>query len=52
MAADPSKRGAHLTRTVALEVAEHGITVKAICPGYVCAPLVEKQIPTPPRRAA
>jgi 3-hydroxybutyrate dehydrogenase len=36
---------AGLTRTVALEVAEHGITVNAICPGYVMTPLVEKQIP-------
>ena len=34
-----------LTKTVALEVAEHGITVNAICPGYVMTPLVEKQIP-------
>jgi 3-hydroxybutyrate dehydrogenase len=34
-----------LTRTVALEVAEHGITCNAICPGYVLTPLVEKQIP-------
>jgi 3-hydroxybutyrate dehydrogenase len=34
-----------LTKTVALEVAEHGITVNAICPGYVLTPLVEKQIP-------
>ena len=34
-----------LTRTVALEVAEHGITVNAICPGYVMTPLVERQIP-------
>jgi 3-hydroxybutyrate dehydrogenase len=33
------------TKTVALEVAEHGITVNAICPGYVLTPLVEKQIP-------
>ena len=30
---------------VALETAEHGITVNAICPGYVLTPLVEKQIP-------
>ena len=34
-----------LTRTVALETAEHGVTVNAICPGYVLTPLVEKQIP-------
>lgn len=34
-----------LTKTIALEVAECGITVNAICPGYVWTPLVEKQIP-------
>ncbi len=34
-----------LTKTVALELAEHGVTVNAICPGYVWTPLVEKQIP-------
>ena len=34
-----------LTKTVALEMAEHGITVNAICPGYVLTPLVQKQIP-------
>ncbi len=34
-----------LTKTVALEVATHGITVNAISPGYVWTPLVEKQIP-------
>jgi 3-hydroxybutyrate dehydrogenase len=33
------------TKTIALEVAEKGITVNAICPGYVLTPLVEKQIP-------
>jgi 3-hydroxybutyrate dehydrogenase len=33
------------TKTIALEVAEYGITVNAICPGYVLTPLVEKQIP-------
>lgn len=35
---------AGLTKTVALEVAEKGITVNAICPGYVKTPLVENQI--------
>jgi len=34
-----------LTKTVALEVATHGITVNAISPGYVWTPLVENQIP-------
>ncbi len=32
------------TKTVALEVAEAGITCNAICPGYVKTPLVESQI--------
>lgn len=36
---------AGLTKTVALEAAGFGITVNAICPGYVLTPLVEKQIP-------
>lgn len=35
---------AGLTKTVALEVAQTGITVNAICPGYVWTPLVERQI--------
>ena len=33
-----------LTKTVALEVAAHGVTCNAICPGYVKTPLVEAQI--------
>jgi 3-hydroxybutyrate dehydrogenase len=33
-----------LTKTVALETAEQGITCNAICPGYVLTPLVEGQI--------
>jgi 3-hydroxybutyrate dehydrogenase len=36
---------AGLTKTVALEVAQAGITVNCICPGYVWTPLVENQIP-------
>jgi 3-hydroxybutyrate dehydrogenase len=36
---------AGLTKTVALEIATQGITMNAICPGYVWTPLVEKQIP-------
>ena len=34
-----------LTRTVALELATHGVTVNCISPGYVWTPLVERQIP-------
>jgi 3-hydroxybutyrate dehydrogenase len=33
-----------LTKTVALELAQAGITCNAICPGYVKTPLVESQI--------
>jgi 3-hydroxybutyrate dehydrogenase len=33
-----------LSKTLALELAEHGITSNTICPGYVKTPLVEKQI--------
>ncbi len=34
-----------LTKTAALEVAQQGITVNCISPGYVWTPLVENQIP-------
>lgn len=33
-----------LTKTVALETAEHGVTANAICPGYVWTPLVAQQV--------
>jgi len=33
-----------LTRVTALEGADHGITVNAICPGYVDTPLVQNQL--------
>ncbi|HYZ47534.1 MAG TPA: 3-hydroxybutyrate dehydrogenase [Sphingomonas sp.] len=36
---------AGLTKTVALETAQHRITVNCISPGYVWTPLVENQIP-------
>ena len=36
---------AGFTKTIALEVAAHGVTVNCISPGYVWTPLVEKQIP-------
>lgn len=34
-----------LTKTLAQEGAEHGVTANAICPGYVLTPLVQRQIP-------
>jgi 3-hydroxybutyrate dehydrogenase len=36
---------AGLTKTIALETAEYGITVNAVSPGYVLTPLVSAQIP-------
>jgi 3-hydroxybutyrate dehydrogenase len=36
---------AGLTKTLALETAQHGVTVNCISPGYVWTPLVEAQIP-------
>ena len=33
------------TKTIALELAEHGVTANCISPGYVWTPLVENQIP-------
>lgn len=33
-----------LTKTVALEAAEHGVTCNTICPGYVWTPLVANQL--------
>jgi 3-hydroxybutyrate dehydrogenase len=36
---------AGLTKTLALELATHGVTANCISPGYVWTPLVEKQIP-------
>ena len=36
---------AGFTKTIALELATHGVTVNCISPGYVWTPLVERQIP-------
>ncbi len=36
---------AGFTKTIALELATHGITANCISPGYVWTPLVENQIP-------
>lgn len=34
-----------MTKVVALDLAEFGVTCNALCPGYVNTPLVQKQIP-------
>lgn len=34
-----------LAKVVAKEGAAHGVRANVICPGFVCTPLVEKQIP-------
>lgn len=34
-----------MTKSLAMEGGPHGITVNAVCPGYVFTPIVEKQIP-------
>jgi 3-hydroxybutyrate dehydrogenase len=36
---------AGFTKTIALELATHGVTANCISPGYVWTPLVERQIP-------
>lgn len=36
---------AGFTKTIALELAQHGVTANCISPGYVWTPLVENQIP-------
>lgn len=33
-----------LTKAVSIELAEHGITCNAVCPGMVMTPIIEKQI--------
>ncbi|MEJ0015819.1 MAG: 3-hydroxybutyrate dehydrogenase [Acetobacteraceae bacterium] len=33
-----------MTKVAALELANHGVTVNAICPGWVLTPLVQKQL--------
>ena len=33
-----------MTKVAAIELANHGVTVNAICPGWVLTPLVEKQL--------
>lgn len=40
-----------LTKVVALETAESGITCNAICPGWVFTPMVEKQVEMRAKRA-
>ena len=40
----PSTACSGMTKVAAIELANHGITVNAICPGWVLTPLVQKQL--------
>jgi len=40
----------HLTRTVAMELGEHGIRVNCICPGGIATPIFPRGLGLPPER--
>jgi NAD(P)-dependent dehydrogenase (short-subunit alcohol dehydrogenase family) len=40
----------HLTRTVAMELGEHGVRVNCICPGGIATPIFPKGLGLPPER--
>ncbi|HET7344203.1 MAG TPA: glucose 1-dehydrogenase [Methylomirabilota bacterium] len=40
----------HLTRTVAMELGEHGVRVNCICPGGIATPIFAKGLGLPPER--
>ena len=44
MGEDLAGRVAGLSKVIALEGGEHGVTSNTVCPAYVRTPLVEKQI--------